>query len=237
MLTPMQARVAQVLSEAVADLGFAIGGGAALQLHGVVDRDSTDIDVYAPSYDPQVYTAAEDAAVGALASIGYKVEVRRRLDWFRELIVTDPRSGEKVGVDLGVMPRTQPPIIIPPAGPVLTIADLRQGKLDALLDRRAGRDFTDVDAMLRSGDWSVRDLVESVRSRHPELVLGALSETFRAVRSVNRLEFAALGVDGPGIEELACRFDLYATEIDGLTNSDLDATPALTPPTVRPSST
>jgi hypothetical protein len=43
MLTPVQRAVAEIIGRTVGQ-DFALGGGAALQIHGVVDRASRDLD-------------------------------------------------------------------------------------------------------------------------------------------------------------------------------------------------
>ncbi len=45
--TPFQRLVAQVTLEAIADLGFALGGGQALHAHGYGGRLSLDLDIHA----------------------------------------------------------------------------------------------------------------------------------------------------------------------------------------------
>ena len=46
MLTPLQSRILAVLNTVLTEEGFAVGGGVGLQIHGVVNRDSSDIDVH-----------------------------------------------------------------------------------------------------------------------------------------------------------------------------------------------
>jgi hypothetical protein len=41
-----QARLARIALEAVGDRGFVLGGGHAVQLHGMAERPSEDIDLF-----------------------------------------------------------------------------------------------------------------------------------------------------------------------------------------------
>lgn len=49
--TPHQKPVAQLTLDAIAGLGFALGGGQALHAHGYGDRLSRDLDFYVPEFE------------------------------------------------------------------------------------------------------------------------------------------------------------------------------------------
>jgi hypothetical protein len=66
MLTGFHLRVAKIVLQAVEPYGFALGGGYALQAHGIIDRPSTDIDSYTFRMDEKLFDDAEIAVVGAL---------------------------------------------------------------------------------------------------------------------------------------------------------------------------
>jgi len=46
MLEGFHLRVSQIILKAIEPYGFALGGGYALQVHGVIDRPTKDIDSY-----------------------------------------------------------------------------------------------------------------------------------------------------------------------------------------------
>lgn len=55
-------RVARILGAAIGDDGFALGGGYALQAHGIVDRPSKDLDSYAAAMDVDMFARFAAAA-------------------------------------------------------------------------------------------------------------------------------------------------------------------------------
>ncbi|MDR0990662.1 MAG: nucleotidyl transferase AbiEii/AbiGii toxin family protein [Propionibacteriaceae bacterium] len=219
MLTPFQQEVAAILGEVTQDDDFAVGGGAALQLHGVVDRVSKDIDAYTTSYDPAVYERVEKNMVTALTSRGYNVTVTKRLDWFRAMTITEPHTGEQVGIDLGVMSRAAPAENMPPIGRVLALTDVREGKLDALLNRAAARDFTDIDALIQNGRWALDGIATSIQTRHPETSIEEVAQAFESVSQVDTWEFSDLNMTDTDVKELAQRFHDYAQQLTQLAAS------------------
>ena len=73
MLTPLQSRILAVLNTVLTEEGFAVGGGVGLQVHGVVNRDSSDIDAYTARFDPSVFVRVEERVRSRLAADGLDV--------------------------------------------------------------------------------------------------------------------------------------------------------------------
>lgn len=144
--TPFQRLVAQVTLEAVADLGFALGGGQALHAHGYGDRLSLDLDFYVTRFDQDLFDRAEAATLDALRDRGYVAQVGHSDTWLRQILVTDPATGDQVVLDLGQDYRQLPPIVITGLGPVIDLPDAAASKARALNDRRAARDYLDIHA-------------------------------------------------------------------------------------------
>jgi hypothetical protein len=63
---PFQRLIAQITLEAIADLGFALGGGQVLHAHGPGDRLSLNLDFYVTRFDHDLFDRAEAATLPAL---------------------------------------------------------------------------------------------------------------------------------------------------------------------------
>ena len=152
--TPFQRLIAQHTLDAIADLGFALGGGQALHAHGLGDRLSLDLDFYVTRFDQDLFDRAETATLTALRELRYQAEVGHSDTWLRQIIVTDPATGEQVLLDLGQDYRQHPPIVITGLGPVIDLPDAAASKARALNDRRAARDYLDLHALLTQPGWT-----------------------------------------------------------------------------------
>jgi hypothetical protein len=95
---------------------------------------------------------------------------------------------------------------------VLGLEDIVTGKVRALSDRQAARDFYDVDGILSSGRWTVEDLSAILAAIRPELPVGAFGALLRAARKQNPRDFAALGMGADAVNVLLDRLDRFAEE-------------------------
>ena len=139
----------QLTLQAIADLGFALGGGQALHAHGYGDRLSLDLDFYVSGFDQELFDRAETATLAALRARGYTAAGRP----LRHLATPDPRqrphhrgAGRARALDRNY--RQNPPIVITGLGPVIDLPDAAASKARALNDRRAVRDYLDIHALL-----------------------------------------------------------------------------------------
>lgn len=194
MMTPFQSRVAQILGATLQPYGFALGGGQALQAHKIIDRPSKDLDNYSTSQDPDVFDSAERDLVAALREHGLSASVVRRDSWFRQVVVTDPDTGEQVRLDLGYDYRKKPPVFVSGIGPVLDIDDVVFGKMRALVDRQAERDYVDTDAILSTGRWTISNLYKIVHEIRPELTEDEFLAVLSSAHEGDPDEFVALGL-------------------------------------------
>lgn len=102
MLEGFHLEIAQIAMRVLEPRGFALGGGCALQAHGVTERPSKDLDSYSQSQEASDYQIGEESLVRALEKAGYECKVERRDSWFRQITVTNPESGEQdVGLASG----------------------------------------------------------------------------------------------------------------------------------------
>ena len=76
MLTDLQLEIAHAVLEVARSTGFALAGGGALILHGVIDRGTRDLDFFTTEADTIADTAAR--VQDRLVTRGF--EVVRRID-------------------------------------------------------------------------------------------------------------------------------------------------------------
>jgi hypothetical protein len=119
---------------------------------------------------------AEDVIAG-FERQGFLVVVSRRRPDLVQMTVAD-HDGHGCKVDLGVFWRARSPVMLE-IGPVLHPDDAVAGKVDALFNRWAPRDFLDIDAILVSGRYSRAELLEVAAEHNPgfdhALFAGSLS--------------------------------------------------------------
>lgn len=212
--------IEKIVASTLGGRGFALGGGFALQVHGIADRPSEDLDHYAASMDSDLFDSAETDLVRALADSGCTATTTKRMDWFRAIEVSRPSSNETLTIDLGYDHRQHPPVHIRGIGPVLDLEDVVTGKVSAFWERQAERDFYDVDRILASGRWTVGDLYEIVAYLRPDQVRsGSLSESsfatkLRSSHQCDTEEFVALGLTVAGLRKMERRLDRAATALE-----------------------
>ena len=125
---------------------IALAGSGALIVRGLVDRDSRDVDFFTPyAHDVQGLLPALEVA---LAERSLAVERVTEDEFFCRLRVSDHIHTTEV--DLGVQVRLRP-MERTPDGPVLHTDELAGGKLNALCDRGAARDYADVADLTEAG--------------------------------------------------------------------------------------
>jgi len=84
----------------------------------------------------------------ALRSRAFQAEGGHSDTWLRQIIVTEPASGEQVVLDLGQNYRENPPVVIAGLGAVIALPDAAASKARALNDRRAARNYLDIHVLL-----------------------------------------------------------------------------------------
>lgn len=142
MLTPLQEHVARMVAALPQARGFALAGGAALIVRGIVTRDTNDLDFFGASAPDvqRLATALEDA----LAAEGFRVEPVMDTPGFVRLRVLGLDGATTV--DLGTDARLQPAELTR-LGEAITAEELAADKLLALFSRAQARDFVDVAAL------------------------------------------------------------------------------------------
>ncbi len=143
MLSELQQRVAGIVAGLADADDFVLAGGAALILHGMVERSTRDLDYFATASD--AVAALLPALEAALRRDGLRVARRRDAPGFVRLEVTD-ETQQVIEVDLAYDARLLP-AQTSRLGPVLHPDELAADKMLALYGRAEGRDFHDVAAL------------------------------------------------------------------------------------------
>ena len=213
-LTPFQQRIARLTLDAISELGFALGGGQALHAHGYGDRPSLDLDFYVPQFEQELFDRAETATLATLREAGYTAEVGHSDSWLRQILVTDPASGERVALDLGQDYRQHPPVTLAGLGPVIDLPDAAASKARALNDRRAPRDYLDVYALLSRTPWTPARLFAALRDHlRPGITVEEFAADLAAAGEGNPNDYRAYGLDDEDIAHLATSFLDWAEQL------------------------
>jgi hypothetical protein len=127
---PFQERVARIGLGVAGQFGFALAGGHAVQVHGLNQRPTEDVDLFTPE-DGGPGRAVE-LVVAAYRAAGLMVEIERVSDTFVRLQVAEPAGGASK-VELAVDWRAHAPVVLD-IGPVLHVEDAVAGKMSALFN-------------------------------------------------------------------------------------------------------
>jgi hypothetical protein len=142
LLSPLQQRVAGLIAGLPEAEDFALAGGAALIVHGAIDRSTRDLDFF--GLEPDAVDRLAPAAERALIEDGLSVE--RVLDspgFVRFLVVgQDGRTEVNLGSDARLFPVDQGP-----GFQLLAPEELAVDKVLAVFGRAEARDFMDLMAI------------------------------------------------------------------------------------------
>lgn len=174
--------------------GFALAGGHAIAAHGILQRPSEDVDLFADWQRRADFPNAVDKVVAAYRADGYDVEIDLRLDTFARLHVTDPdNSSQQHRVELVANWRAHPPVQLD-IGPVLHADDVMAGKMDALCNRAAARDFLDIDAAVTSGRYTIDRLCDLAHDADSGFDRTLFAAMLGRVERLDDEDFTAYGV-------------------------------------------
>jgi hypothetical protein len=208
-MDPLQERLAHLALQVIGNRGFVLGGGHAIELHGMGTRPSEDIDLF----------SAERGGPGAVADHlqsvfhreGLEVTVRLRTADLVQMLVADAQSRSCM-VDLGVFWRARSPVLLE-IGPVLHPDDAVAGKMDALFNRWAPRDFLDVDAILASRRYTQQQLMAVAAEHNPGFSPGMFAQSLSYLHRMPDREFAAYGSSPAQIARMRARFAAWEKEL------------------------
>jgi predicted nucleotidyltransferase component of viral defense system len=206
---PLQARLARISLQVIGKRGFVLGGGHAIELHGMGSRPSEDIDLF--SAERGSPDAVADDLLDVYRREGFTVAVRRRTPDLVQMEITDTQD-QSCMVDLGVFWRARAPVLLE-VGPVLHPDDAVAGKVDALFNRWAPRDFLDVAAILASGRYTREQLMSIAAEHNPGFSPGLFAQSIAYLHRVPDREFAAYGTSQQQINRMREIFDGWERDL------------------------
>lgn len=157
-LTTTQEHILRVFAGLDGNSSFALVGGGAMNVHGVIDRPTHDLDLFTPEIQ-HIKTIA-DALSAALEYEGSIVERVREFEGFVQLHITNETTATIV--ELAHDYRWLDPIQTN-LGLVLDTRELAADKLCAMFSRAETRDVIDVNAL--SKRFSVADMAEWAKEK------------------------------------------------------------------------
>ncbi len=210
-------RLARIGLAAAQRYGFALAGGYAVQIAGLVERPSEDVDLFTAWERRSEFDLAVAAVAAAYRADGLQVFVERQYETFARLEVTD--SGHATNVEMAVDWRANEPIQMG-IGSVLHPDDAVANKMSAPYGRAFARDFIDIDAALRSGRYTSATLLNLIERADAGFDRRAFADALGQARVLDDDDFAAYGVTGDGLSDLRARFASWRSELLGHSRGD-----------------
>jgi len=204
-LTVFQIEVARLFFTLDGSERFVLAGGAALAAHGLISRQTRDLDLFTSGADASVGAIAESLA-SALAAADCEVSVTRSSPTFTRLHVST--NDEELEIDLCV----DAPAIDEPSvtfiGPTYAPNELAVRKLLALFARALPRDFADIWTLTKDGGFS--ELVAQAPLHDPGFDKLVLAEMIGAL---DNFSDDRVPVDGEDVEAVRDFFRNCAIEL------------------------
>lgn len=210
---PFLAEVTRVALTVADRHGFALGGGNALLLHGLIDRPTADVDLFTDR--EHAVRDAADLVLRALTDAGLDaVEVSEDSDLdgaiygLNDLMIDIDvtRDGRTARLSLATQPRAHAPIVMG-IGPVIHLDDLIAGKVSAIVNRREIRDYIDTAAFL--GERSVEELLAAARKVDPGMEDEDVVMVGRVLDQMPDVSFARYGLTPQTVAQLRHRFGAW----------------------------
>ncbi|MBB1511537.1 nucleotidyl transferase AbiEii/AbiGii toxin family protein [Tessaracoccus sp. MC1627] len=208
-----QRQAARIILAAIGPAGFALAGSGAIREHGLIDRPTNDIDLFAPARAAAGFSDAIDTAIATLTAHRYTCEVGRLSSHFARLLLTT-REGYVFEVDLGLDWRAHDPIRLE-VGPVLAIEDAVANKVGALYSRGEPRDYLDVDAIRESGRFAEDHLLSLAAQHDPGFDVTLFATRLRAVESLVPDDIAEYGISSTDLDAIKRRLLAWGQGLTG----------------------
>jgi hypothetical protein len=187
--------------DTLAEYGFALAGGYALQAHRLVDRISEDIDLFTDRWDPNEFSRAVEAISEAYRRADLETVVIRQAATFARLQVTDTRTAKVALIDLAADFRDQDPVRLS-VGRVLSEPDAVASKVATVFSRGEARDYLDLAGILESGRFSRDELMTLARTVDAGFSEGMFAGALAGIDRFADDEFVRYGVDADRISHV-----------------------------------
>jgi hypothetical protein len=203
---------AEIALSVLAEDGFILAGGQALEEHGVIARVSEDVDLFAlhRNHTPETFAASVKKMTAALESAGYTVEVTRQYQEFASLTVD--KDGITVVMDLGLDWWENKPAVVD-VGPVMSLKDSVASKLLAVYSRGYARDYLDAYSIINSGRFTPWQLIDLCRRRDPHLDLELFATSMTGHRALPTTAFTTYGLPAEELSRLDTTLTGFAKTI------------------------
>ena len=192
---------------------FALAGSGAIREHGIIDRQTQDVDLFTSDTDAAPFEAAINELVDGPRRGGHDVDEVRRAEQFAQLRVTTA-GGHSVAMDLAVDWREVDPVRLS-IGPVLSLEDAVGNKVSALYSRGEARDYLDIDAIRASGKFTDDELIRSATERDAGFEVPTFARQLDQVQRIRPERVAEYGVDATQLDAIKQRFDQWSTKLRG----------------------
>ena len=219
----LQREITRVALEALEGTAFALAGSGAIREHGVIDRQTEDVDLFTSNTDPGEFRRSLDLVRAGLRDHGYSLLESRVTEQFARLHVRTS-TGEQVDVDLGMDWRDSEPVQLQ-VGPVLSLDDAIGNKVSALYSRAEARDFLDVDSIRTSGHFTDQQLLIAARDRDPGFEPAMFAQQLDRATRLTPDRVAEYGVNETELEGIQARFQQWAVRIRRDLHRDQTDTP------------
>ena len=198
--------------------GFILAGGQALIEHGITQRPSEDIDLFAlhRRHTPATFAASVQKMTDALEDSGYTVQITRQYDEFAS--VTVGHDEEAVVIDLGLDWWENSPAIID-IGPILSLKDSVASKLLAVYGRGYSRDYLDAYSIISSRRFTHQELIRLCQRRVPNLDLPMFAASIARHRALPTTEFTKYGLPPRELTTLSSTLLSFAETIHKVTQN------------------
>jgi hypothetical protein len=210
---PLHQLLAEIGLRAGGPFGFALAGGHAVAAHGIIDRPSEDVDLFADWDRRADFPAAVDAVIAAYEGEGFEVVVDLRLETFARLHLSQAAEPDQQHrVELVANWRAQPPVEMQ-IGPVLHPDDVMAGKMDALYNRAAARDFIDIDAAITLGRYSPERLCALASEADAGFDRQFFAQMLGMIGRFDDQDCIDYGLDSTQVAAMRDRFRVWQSEL------------------------
>ena len=210
---PLHRLLAEIGLRAGGPFGFALAGGHAVAAHGIIDRPSEDVDLFTDWQRRADFPTAVDAVVAAYEGEGFDVDVDLRLETFARLHVSQAANPDRQHrVELVANWRAQPPVEMQ-IGPVLHADDVMAGKMDALYNRAAARDFIDIDAAITRGRYTPERLCTLASEADGGFDRQFFAQMLGMIGRFDDQDFIDYGLESAQIAPMRERFRAWQAEL------------------------
>lgn len=204
-LTEFQIDVARLFFALPEVDGYLLAGGGALIAHGLIDRQTRDLDFFGSLESTQVNEVVE-AFASAAREFGWECEIIQTNEQFARLRVS---STESLIVDIGIDSPGRHGCVETAVGPTLNHLELAARKLGALFDRAEARDFADVFVLCQR--FERETLLELAQEMDSGM---SRKELAHMLRTLGRFVDSDIPLNLERIPELRVFFESWAGELD-----------------------